>query len=215
MLSSDIVTSLSDHEYTFPPGLDSLQQYHHLVQLPVNPYNFPLQDWADQLFVSIQSSATGSPILHIPYYHPFLCLLTESLPIHHSIGVEHWFKYRHKSTGKPLVVIHLIITPLYHHSNSCWCSSQDPHYQIPSYIYIFYSFPYHIPIFLCQELHDLSVDLDYEDLTEFTDLLDHWLRFVWKPSSDPSKNLSPPSQPLLPPPFPHPSSLAQPQAISK
>src|SRR5579872_4512819 len=107
--------------------------------------------------------------------------------------------------GKPLVVIHLIITPSYHHSDPCWCNGHDPHYQVLSYIYIFLSFPYHILIFLCQELHNLSVDLDYEDLTEFADLLDHWLRFVWKPSSNPSKNLSPPSQPLQPPPFPHPS----------
>jgi hypothetical protein len=203
--SSDIVAPLSNSEYTLPPGLDPLHQYCPCLQFPINPYNQPLQDWADCLFVSVQSSTTGGPVLHIPYYCPFLCLLTESLPIHHSIGVEHCFEYQHKSTGKPLVVIYLIITPSYHHSDPHWCNSHNPHSQVPSYIFILHSFPYHIPIFLHQELHNLSVDLDYEDLTKFADLLDHWLRFVWKPSSDPSKNLSPPSQPLQPPPFPHPS----------
>ena len=202
---SETITPSSNSEYTLPPGVDSLQQYCHLIQLPINPYNLPLQDWADHLFINIQSSATGGPVLHIPYYHPFLCLLTKSLPIHHSIGVEHRFEYRHKTTGKPLVVIHLIITPSYHHSNPRWCNSHDPHYQVPSYIYIFHSFPYHIPPSLHQELHNLPVDLDYKDLTEFADLIDHWLRFVWKPSSDPSRNITPPQQPLQPPPFLHPA----------
>jgi hypothetical protein len=132
VLSSDIIAASSDCEYTIPPGVDTLQQYRPLIQLPINPYNLPLQDWADCLFCSVQSSATSGPILHIPYYRPFLCLLTESLPIHHSIGVEHQFEYHHKITGKPVVVIHLIITPSYHHSDPRWCNSHNPHYQVLS-----------------------------------------------------------------------------------
>jgi hypothetical protein len=200
--SSDIVAPLSNSEYTLPPGLDPLHQYCPCLQFPINPYNLPLQDWADQLFHSVQSSATGGPIVHIPYYHSFLCLLTEALPIHHSIGVEHQLEYHHKSTGRPLVVIHLIVTPSYHHSDPRWCNGHNPHYQVPSYIYIFHSFPYHIPIFLHQELQDLASDLDYKDLNKFADIVDHWLRFIQKPSSDPKCNTHPPQQPIHPPPLP-------------
>ena len=124
---------VSPGEYYPPPSSDALAHYRNLLKFPINiAADPPLDQWVNRLYKSVLLSATLGQLVHLPFYCPFLCLLQESLPFHHSIGVEHRFEFRHPTSGSPIAIIHFIISPSYHHTQAQWCYSQDPHYEVPS-----------------------------------------------------------------------------------
>jgi hypothetical protein len=159
--------------------------------------------WQYRLLRSVQKTTSTNRFIHVPFYRPFVSLVTGQATTPLLPGADHYFEWRSALHSYPIFMLLISVNPTFQFSIPQVINSNHRIYGCPHLHILYWDFPLDIPSVATEFILNCNRAFD-ADLEEFLYQVDLFACEYFRPVSpykDPQHLIL---HPQNPPPLPHP-----------
>ena len=165
--------------------------------------------WQYRLIRSIQRTVSTDHFIHIPFYRPFVSLVTGQATAPLLPGADHYFEWHSTLHSYPIFTLLISVNPAYQFNYPETLTSNHRIYGCPHLHILHWDVPIELPSVATEFILSCNQALN-ADLEEFLYQLDQFITEYFRPVSPFEDHQHLILHPQNPPPLPHPFSTTVP-----